>query len=126
MTGPLTGLRVVEFAGIGPGPHCAMLLADLGAEVVRIDRTGGNGWPNRVVDRGRSIVTVDIRSDEGRALCLDAADKADVLIEGFRPGVMERLGLGPEVLCCRHWSRFSGWLCGWRRSIAIRKPIESA
>lgn len=113
MSGPLAGLRVLEFAGIGPGPHCAMLLADLGAEVVRIDRAGGNGWPNPVVDRGRSTVTIDIRSEEGRAFCYDAADKADVLIEGFRPGVMERLGLGPDILCERNprlvYVRMTGW-----------------
>ena len=77
-SGPLSGLRVLEFAGLGPGPHCAMLLADLGAEVVRIDRAGGNGWPNPVTDRGRSQITLDIRTEEGKAFCLDAADHADV------------------------------------------------
>ena len=96
--GPLAGLRVVEFVSIGPGPHCAMLLADLGADVLRIDRQGGNGWFNPIVDRGRASVAVDIRSEQGRAFCLDATRHADVLIEGFRPGVMERLGLGPEEL----------------------------
>ncbi len=111
--GPLTGLRVVEFAGIGPGPHCAMLLADLGAEIVRIDRAGGNGWPNPVVDRGRSTITLDIRSEEGRAFCLDAADHADVLIEGYRPGVMERLGFGPDVLCARNPGLIYGRMTGW-------------
>ncbi|MBB6427208.1 CaiB/BaiF CoA-transferase family protein [Sphingopyxis sp. JAI128] len=116
MSGPLAGLRVLEFAGIGPGPHCAMLLADLGAEVVRIDRAGGNGWPNPVVDRGRSTVTIDIRSDEGRAFCYDAADRADVLIEGFRPGVMERLGLGPDVLCERNPRLIYGRMTGWGQS----------
>ncbi|MHA4837940.1 CaiB/BaiF CoA transferase family protein [Sphingopyxis sp. MSC1_008] len=116
MSGPLAGLRVVEFAGIGPGPHCAMLLADLGAEVVRIDRPGGNGWPNPVVDRGRSAVTIDIRSDEGRAFCYDAADKADVLIEGFRPGVMERLGFGPDILCERNPMLVYGRMTGWGQS----------
>ncbi len=116
MSGPLAGLRVLEFAGIGPGPHCAMLLADLGAEVVRIDRAGGNGWPNPVVDRGRSTITVDIRSDEGRAFCLEAADTADVLIEGFRPGVMERLGLGPDVLCERNPRLVYGRMTGWGQS----------
>lgn len=74
--GPLSGLRVLEFASIGLGPHCAMLLADLGADVLRIERKGGNGWPNPVVDRGRSLVEVDIRTDEGRAFCIDAADNA--------------------------------------------------
>lgn len=116
MSGPLAGLRVLEFAGIGPGPHCAMLLADLGAEVVRIDRAGGNGWPNPVVDRGRSTVTIDIRSEDGRAFCYDAAGKADVLIEGFRPGVMERLGLGPDVLCESNPRLIYGRMTGWGQS----------
>ncbi|MBU2331571.1 MAG: CoA transferase, partial [Gammaproteobacteria bacterium] len=100
--GPLQGLRVLEFAGIGPGPHCAMLLADMGAEVLRIEREGGNGWPNSVVDRGRKTLTLDIRSEAGRARCLELAQATDVLIEGFRPGVMERLGLGPEELLQRN------------------------
>ncbi|MBB6427900.1 CaiB/BaiF CoA-transferase family protein [Sphingopyxis sp. JAI128] len=116
MSGPLAGLRVLEFAGIGPGPHCGMLLADLGAEVVRIDRPGGNGWPNPVVDRGRSTVTIDIRSEEGRAFCYEAADKADVLIEGFRPGVMERLGFGPDILCERNPRLVYGRMTGWGQS----------
>jgi alpha-methylacyl-CoA racemase len=63
--GPLVGLRVVEFVSIGPGPHCAMLLADLGAEVLRIDRPGGNGWANPIVDRGRHVMTIDVRTDSG-------------------------------------------------------------
>jgi len=111
--GPLAGLRVIEFAGIGPGPHCAMLLSDMGADVLRIDREGGNGWPNPVVDRGRAIAVVDIRSAEGRAFCLDASDHADVVIEGFRPGVMERLGLGPEVMRKRNPRLIYGRMTGW-------------
>jgi alpha-methylacyl-CoA racemase len=111
--GPLAGLRVLEFTGIGPGPHCAMLLADLGADVLRIDRPGGNGWPNPIVDRGRYVMTADVRTESGRELCLAAADKADVLIEGMRPGVMERLGLGPEVMSERNprlvYARMTGW-----------------
>lgn len=90
-----------------------MLFADLGADVVRIDREGGNGWPNPVVDRGRATVTLDIRSDEGRNFCLDAADHADVVLEGFRPGVMERLGLGPEVLLARNPRLVYGRVTGW-------------
>lgn len=111
--GPLVGLRVIEFASIGPGPHCAMLLADQGADVVRIDREGGNGWPNPVVDRGRTVVTLDIRSDEGRTAALALCADADVVIEGLRPGVMERLGLGPdEMLGCNPrlvYGRMTGW-----------------
>lgn len=111
--GPLAGVRVVEFASIGPGPHCAMLLSDLGAEVLRIDKEGGNGWANPIADRGRASATIDIRTDEGRAFCLAACDKADVLIEGFRPGVMERLGLGPDTLCVRNPRLVYGRITGW-------------
>ena len=110
--GPLTGLKVIEFAGIGPGPHVAMLLADLGAEVVRIDRPGSMAT-NPVVERARHRASVDLKTDEGKAFCLDAAAKADVLIEGFRPGVMERLGLGPETLHDLNprlvYARMTGW-----------------
>lgn len=110
--GPLTGLRVIEFAGIGPGPHVAMLLADLGAEVVRIDRPGG-GVMNPIVERARNRVMVDLKSDEGKAFCLYAASKADVLIEGLRPGVMERLGMGPDELLAANprlvYARMTGW-----------------
>ena len=120
-SGPLMGLRVVEFASIGPGPHCAMLLADLGADVVRIDREGGNGWPNPVVDRGRARVTVDLRTPEGVAYCIDAADKADVIIEGFRPGVMERLGLGPDVLLNRNPRLIYGRVTGWGQTGPLAK-----
>lgn len=112
-SGPLVGLRVVEFASIGPGPHCAMLLADQGAQVVRIDREGGNGWPNPVVDRGRTVVTLDIRTDEGRDRALGLCDEADVVIEGLRPGVMERLGLGPEVMLERNPRLVYGRMTGW-------------
>ena len=112
-SGPLVGLRVVEFVSIGPGPHCAMLLADLGADVLRIDREGGNGWPNPVVDRGRATITLDIRSDEGRARCLEASGHADVIIEDFRPGVMERLGLGPDIMLGRNPGLVYGRMTGW-------------
>lgn len=111
--GPLAGLRVLEFAGIGPGPHCAMLLSDLGAEVIRIEREGGNGWPNPVVDRGRNCLSIDIRTDAGREQCLKLIESADVLIEGFRPGVMERLGLGPEQAHCRNPRLVYGRMTGW-------------
>lgn len=112
-TGPLAGVRVIEFVSIGPGPHCAMLLSDMGADVLRIDREGGNGWANPVADRGRATKTVDIRSEAGRAFCLDAAAKADVVIEGFRPGVMERLGLGPAEMLGRNPRLVYGRMTGW-------------
>ena len=111
-SGPLAGLKVIEFSGIGPGPHVAMLLADLGAQVVRIDRPGA-GASNPIVERARHRVGVDLKSEEGKAFCRDAAAKADVLLEGFRPGVMERLGLGPdELLALNPWlvyARMTGW-----------------
>jgi alpha-methylacyl-CoA racemase len=90
-----------------------MLLADLGAEVVRIDRPEGNGWANPIVDRGRHVITIDVRTEAGRHQCLEAAGKADVVIEGLRPGVMERLGLGPEPMIERNprlvYARMTGW-----------------
>lgn len=111
-SGPLTGLKVIEFSGIGPGPHVAMLLADLGAQVVRIDRPGAV-VSNPVVERARHRVGIDLKSEEGKAFCREAAAKADVLIEGFRPGVMERLGLGPEELLAHNprlvYARMTGW-----------------
>ena len=119
--GPLGGLRVIEFSGVGPGPHCAMLLADLGAEVLRIDRPGGDGWPNPVVERGRHRLQLDIRSVDGRALVLEAADQADVVLEGFRPGVMERLGYGPEDLMGRNPRLVYGRMTGWGQSGPLAK-----
>ena len=111
MAGPLTGLRVVELAGIGPGPHAAMILGDLGADVVRVDRPGASGSDPTL--RNRRFVTADLKSDEGRGLVLKLVAKADVLIEGFRPGVTERLGLGPED-CAKIndrlvYARMTGW-----------------
>jgi alpha-methylacyl-CoA racemase len=101
-TGPLAGLKVVEIGSIGPGPFCAMLLADLGADVIRVDRTSGAALvgPNadfrtEVMHRGRRSVAVDLKHPEGRDVVLELVKDADVLIEGFRPGVTERLGIGP-------------------------------
>jgi alpha-methylacyl-CoA racemase len=100
MAGPLQGVRVVELAGIGPGPHAAMILGDLGADVVRIERPGQSpgvpkGGPDHML-RNRRSVAANLKTDEGRDLVLRLVAKADVLIEGYRPGVTERLGLGPE------------------------------
>src|SRR6202007_3443585 len=94
MAGPLTGLRVIELAGIGPGPHAAMILGDLGADVVRVDRPGASGAEPMLPNR--RLVIADLKSEQGRELVLKLVAKADVLIEGYRPGVAERLGLGPE------------------------------
>lgn len=111
-SGPLVGLRVLEFSGIGPGPHVGMLLADLGAEVVRIERPGAPST-NPVVERARHRAGIDLKSEDGKTFCLDAASKADVLLEGFRPGVMERLGLGPDELLKLNprliYARMTGW-----------------
>src|SRR5882724_10365712 len=118
-TGPLHGVRVVEFAGIGPGPFAAMMLADMGADVVRLDRAAdvdptsfGRVHPD-VPNRGRRRVGVDLKHPAGRAVALDLVATADVLIEGFRPGVMERLGLGPDdcLAVAPHlvYGRMTGW-----------------
>ena len=111
--GPLSGLRVLEFAGIGPGPHVAMLLANLGAEVLRIDRPGGNGYPNCIVDHGLSALTLDVRTAEAKGRCLELASRVDVVIEGNRPGVMERLGLGPDDMLRRNPRLIYGRMTGW-------------
>jgi alpha-methylacyl-CoA racemase len=117
--GPLAGIRVVELAGIGPAPMCAMLLADLGAEVIAIERleSAGTGVPRpREFDlcrRGRRSLAIDLKSAEGIACALDLIAQADALIEGFRPGVMERLGLGPDVCAARNPRLVYGRLTGW-------------
>ncbi|RAK61192.1 CoA transferase [Phenylobacterium hankyongense] len=112
--GPLTGLKVVEFAGIGPGPFCGMLLSDLGADVVRIDRKGARGGaPSDVTARGRRSVALDLKTPAAIETCLQLMEKADAVIEGFRPGVMERLGLGPEVALTRNPKLVFGRMTGW-------------
>src|SRR5678816_103381 len=112
--GPLTGLKVVEFAGIGPGPFCGMLLSDLGADVVRIDRKGGRGGaPSDVTARGRRSVALDLKSPAAIEACLKLMEGADAVFEGFRPGVMERLGLGPDVALKRNPKLVYGRMTGW-------------
>ncbi|MBB5516307.1 alpha-methylacyl-CoA racemase [Rubricella aquisinus] len=114
MPGPLDGLRVVEFCGLGPGPFCGMLLADLGADVVRIDRPGTDpkgALGHHVLGRGKRVVTLDLKAD--RAAALDLIAHADALIEGFRPGVMERLGLGPKDAHARNPALIYGRMTGW-------------
>ncbi len=112
--GPLAGLKVVEFAGIGPGPFCGMLLSDLGADVVRIDRKGqGKGAPSDITSRGRRSVGLDLKNPAAIETCLKLMEEADAIIEGFRPGVMERLGLGPDVALKRNPKLVYGRMTGW-------------
>jgi alpha-methylacyl-CoA racemase len=112
--GPLTGLKVIEFAGIGPGPFCGMLLSDLGADVVRVDRKGGRGGaPSDVTARGRRSVALDLKSPAAIETCLKLMETADAIIEGFRPGVMERLGLGPDAALKRNPKLVYGRMTGW-------------
>lgn len=118
--GPLSGVKIVEMAGIGPGPFCAMLLGDLGAEIVSIDRPGGGekaGLPFTpqydFFSRNKLRIALDLKTAEGRETALKLIDAADILIEGFRPGVMEKLGLGPEVVHARNARLVYGRMTGW-------------
>ena len=110
-TGPLSGFRIVEFAGIGPGPFAAMLLADMGAEVITLVRP--NQKPKGASARGRRVITVDLKDQAAIAGVLALLDGADALLEGFRPGVMERLGLGPDVVLGRNKKLVFGRMTGW-------------
>ena len=112
--GPLSGLKVVEFAGIGPGPFCGMLLSDLGADVVRIDRKGqGRASPADITARGRRSIGLDLKNPASIETCLKLMESADAVFEGFRPGVMERLGLGPDVALKRNPKLVYGRMTGW-------------
>ncbi|MFH6784533.1 MULTISPECIES: CaiB/BaiF CoA transferase family protein [Methylobacterium] len=120
--GPLAGLRIVEFAGIGPGPFAAMLLADMGADLVRLDRPGGaDPYSKTVVSRGRPTVTVDLKDPADAAGTLALLERADALIEGFRPGVMERLGLGPDAVLARNPRLVYGRMTGWGQDGPLAK-----
>src|SRR4051812_13098500 len=112
-SGPLAGFRIVEFAGIGPGPFACMLLADMGAEVVTLDRVGAKKNLKAVSTRGRKVVELDLKHNTAVAQVLDLLANADALIEGFRPGVMERLGLGPDVVLARNPRLVYGRMTGW-------------
>jgi alpha-methylacyl-CoA racemase len=112
--GPLAGVRIVEFAGIGPGPFAAMLLADMGADIVAIDRPEPSPFrPGVVLSRGRPVVIADLKDPAVREEALSLIESADALIEGFRPGVMERLGLGPDVALQRNPKLVYGRMTGW-------------
>jgi alpha-methylacyl-CoA racemase len=119
MTGPLSGLKIIEIAGIGPGPFCAFMLADMGADIVRVDRAqavrGGDPAtpPVDVLNRGRRSIGVDLKSPEGVEVVLSLVERADALFEPFRPGVAERLGIGPDVCLERNPRLVYGRMTGW-------------
>jgi alpha-methylacyl-CoA racemase len=120
--GPLEGIRIVELAGIGPGPFCAMLLSDMGAEVIRVDRASmvgqdtdrdGNDARYNLLSRGRRNIAVDLKNRAAVDATLRLIDRSDALIEGFRPGVMERLGLAPDICLARNPKLVYGRMTGW-------------
>ncbi|WP_017667778.1 CaiB/BaiF CoA-transferase family protein [Sandarakinorhabdus sp. AAP62] len=113
MAGPLQGIRIIELAGIGPGPFAGMMLADHGAEVIRVDRPGARIDARDPLLRGRRVIGVDLKSAEGKALVLDLVKSADALFEGFRPGVTERLGLGPAECHAVNPKLVYGRMTGW-------------
>src|SRR5688500_18455031 len=115
--GPLAGVKVDEMAGLAPAPFGCMILADLGAEVIRIDRAGDRGnalsAPPGTFDRGKRAVALDLKDPDDLVRLLTLADGADVFVEGFRPGVAERLGLGPDLLLERNPRLVYGRMTGW-------------
>jgi alpha-methylacyl-CoA racemase len=119
MPGPLAGFKIIEIAGIGPGPFCAMMLADMGADVIRVDRAqsvmGGDPAtpPADVLNRGRRSIGVDLKNPDGVEAVLSLIETADGLLEGFRPGVMDRLGLGPDAALARNPKLVYGRMTGW-------------
>ncbi|MDZ7587985.1 MAG: CaiB/BaiF CoA-transferase family protein [Parasphingorhabdus sp.] len=113
MSGPLTGIKIIEFAGIGPGPFCGMMLADHGAEVTVLHRPGGAPDPRFALSRSRKLEAIDLKSPEGTARARALCAASDGLIEGFRPGVMERLGLGPDILLSDNPALVYGRMTGW-------------
>ena len=129
MPGPLAGLKIVEMVGLGPGPFCAMMLADMGAEVIRIDqkrKAGGKTLPLLntrfdVLARGRRSLALDLKQPRGVETALKLIDQADALIEGYRPGVMERLGLGPELCLARNPKLIYGRMTGWGQTGPLAK-----
>ena len=127
MSGPLTGLKVIELAGIGPAPMAAMMLSDMGAEVIRVDRLTASGlgipMPKKFnfLGRGRKSIAVDLKNPDGINTLLDLIDKADIVIEGFRPGVMERLGMGPDVCLERNPKLVFGRVTGWGQEGPLSK-----
>lgn len=125
MSGPLKGLTVVELAGIGPAPHCCMMLSDMGASVIRVEPPGGrsglNGQKFAVLNRGRKSIIVDLKRREGVEVVLKLCESADGFVEGFRPGVTERLGLGPDVVAARNPRIVYGRMTGWGQTGPLAK-----
>ncbi len=119
--GPLKGIKIVELVGIGPGPYCGMMLSDMGAEVIRIDRKSARGKGSKfdVLNRGRRSIAVDLKNQAGVEAVLRLIEQADALIEGFRPGVMERLGLGPDICLGRNPRLIYGRITGWGQTGTI-------
>lgn len=116
MAGPLHGIRIIELAGIGPGPFCGMMLADMGAEVIRVERIGGNpgdAGGHDILFRNRRSIAVNLKSPAGAETVLKLCEKADAIFEGFRPGVAERLGVGPEQCLARNPKIVYGRMTGW-------------
>ena len=113
VSGPLAGFRIVEFAGIGPGPFACMMLADMGAEVVTLDRPGARKNQQSAAARGRKVVEIDLKNKAAIGQALDLLEHADALVEGFRPGVMERLGLGPQAVLAKNPRLVFGRMTGW-------------
>ncbi len=123
-TGPLRGVKVVEIAGIGPSPHACMILADLGADVIRVERPGGQmltGGPHDLLNRGRPSVALNLKEPDAIATVLDLVAEADVLIEGMRPGTTERLGLGPDECLARNPRLVYGRMTGWGQTGPLAK-----
>jgi alpha-methylacyl-CoA racemase len=125
VSGPLEGLKVLELAGIGPSPYACMLLADLGADVLRLERGDPDAAPTSswdILNRSRHSVALDLKNQAGRDLVLELCEQADVLIEGFRPGVTERLGLGPQDVWARNPRLVYGRMTGYGQEGPQRNP----
>jgi alpha-methylacyl-CoA racemase len=121
MTGALSGLTILEMAGLGPGPFAGMMLADHGARVIRVERPGNLSVPNDPLTRSRESIALDLRQDAGRAIVRALAERADGLIEGYRPGVMEKLGLGPDALMGSNPRLVYGRVTGWGQKGPLRQ-----
>ncbi|HIF58651.1 MAG TPA: CoA transferase [Rhodospirillales bacterium] len=127
MSGPLNGFKIIEFAGLGPAPFAGMMLSDMGAEILRIDKMSSKSAENSgngnfdILSRGRQTLTIDLKKPDGALLALKMIEKADALIEGFRPGVMEKLGLGPEKCLKKNQKLVYGRMTGWGQEGPLSK-----